>query len=189
MSKFRELFKSSFMELKDLRCITLTAMFGALSIVLGSLVLMVGDFLKIGFTFLPNEFVFYLFGPVVGMAYGAAIDILTFIIHPAGPYFFGFTLSGILTGLIYGCVLYKKPLSFQRIFIANLIQLVFINLLLNTYWLNIMYGYNFLAILPIRAVKAFIMFPIETIILYYVIKAVEATGMIRTLFPGKKLNA
>jgi ECF transporter S component (folate family) len=185
MAKFTALFKSSFKELKSLKCITLTAMLGAVSIALGSLVIMVGDFLKIGFTFLPNEFVFYLFGPVVGMVYGAAMDILTFIVRPAGPFFFGFTVSSIITGLIYGCILYKKPLSLKRILAANLVHLVLINLLLNTYWLTMLYGYNFMALLPLRALKALIMLPVETIMLYTVIKGVEASGIIHKIFPGK----
>jgi ECF transporter S component (folate family) len=182
MSKFMSLFKSSFLELKNLRCITLTAMLGAVSIALGSLVIMVGDFLKIGFNFLPNEFVFYLFGPVVGIIYGFAIDILTFIVRPTGPYFYGFTISSILTGLIYGCILYKRALSLKRIIIANLTHLVIINLFLNTFWLTMMYGYDFMALLPLRALKALIMLPIETIMLYTLIKGVEATGIIRKFF-------
>lgn len=189
MTKFTALFKSSYQELKSVRCITLTAMFGAISIVLGSLVFMVGDFLKVGFTFLPNEFVFYLFGPVVGVIYGAALDILTFIVRPTGPFFFGFTLSSIITGFLYGILLYKKPLSLKRIIVTNVVHLILINLLLNTYWLTILYGYNFLAILPLRALKAFIMLPIETVMLYTVIKGVEASGIIHKIFPGKKIKA
>jgi ECF transporter S component (folate family) len=160
-------------------------MLGAVSIVLGSLVFMVGDFLKVGFNFLPNEFVYYLFGPVVGVVYGAALDILTFIVRPTGPFFFGFTLSAIISGFLYGVILYKRPLSLARILAANLVQLVVIHLLLNTYWLTMLYGYNFIAILPLRALKAFIMLPVETIMLYMVIKGVEASGVIGKLFPGK----
>jgi ECF transporter S component (folate family) len=160
-------------------------MLGAVSIVLGSLVFMVGDFLKVGFNFLPNEFVYYLFGPVVGVVYGAALDILTFIVRPTGPFFFGFTLSAIISGFLYGLILYKRPLSLARILVANLVQLVVIHLLLNTYWLTMLYGYNFMAILPLRALKAFIMLPVETIMLYMVIKGVEASGVIGKLFPGK----
>ena len=189
MTKFTALFKSSFQELKSLKCITLTAMLGAVSIVLGSLVIMVGDFLKVGFTFLPNEFVFYLFGPVVGMIYGAAMDILTFIVRPTGPFFFGFTVSAVAAGLIYGVILYKKPLSMKRIIVANLIHMIFINLLLNTYWLTMLYGYSFMTILPLRALKALIMLPIETVMLYSIIRGVEATGVIQKLFPGKRMKA
>ncbi len=188
MTKFTAFFKSSYQELKSIRCITLISMLGAVSIVLGSLVFMVGDFLKVGFNFLPNEFVYYLFGPVVGVVYGATLDLLTFIVRPTGPFFFGFTLSAIITGFLYGVILYKRPLSLKRILVANLVQLVVIHLLLNTYWLTMLYGYNFIAILPLRALKALIMLPVETIMLYMVIKGVEASGVIGWLFPGKQAN-
>lgn len=186
MNKFTALFKSSYRELKSVRCLTLTAMLGAVSIVLGSLLIMIGDFLKVSFGFLPNEFVYYLFGPVVGVIYGAAVDILTFIVRPAGPYFYGFTLSSIITGFLYGVILYKRPLSIRRLIVANIIHLILVQLLLNTYWLTILYGYNYLAILPVRALKAFLLLPVETAMLYLVIKGVEASGVIHRLFPGEQ---
>ena len=179
MTKFTALFTASYKELKDVRCLTLVAMFGAISIILGSQAIMVGDFLKIGFTFLPNEFVYYLFGPVVGAIFGAAMDILTFIVRPAGPFFFGFTVSSILTGILFGVVLYKKPLSLKRIIVANIIHLIFINILLNTYWLTMLLGKGFFVLLPLRALKAVIMMPIETLLLFSVIKGVEASGILK----------
>jgi ECF transporter S component (folate family) len=179
MRKISDLFISSYKEFANLRSITLLGMLGAISIILGYLTIMPTDTIKITFVFLPNEFIYYLLGPTVGAFFGAAIDILNFFIKPTGSYFFGFTLSGILTGLIYGVILYKKPLSVKRIFIATLIRVIFIDLLLNTYWLQTMYGYNFMAMLPMRALKNFIMLPIETIILFGLIKGVEATGILR----------
>lgn len=181
MTKFTGLFTSSYKELKNVRCLTLTAMFGAISIILGSMTVMVGDFLKIGFSFLPNEFIFYLFGPVVGVIYGAAMDILTFIVKPSGTFFFGFTISAMLKGLLFGIILYKKPLSLKRIIFANVLQMIFINLLLDTYWLTVLIGKGFFALLPLRALKAFIMLPVETIILFTVIKGVEASGILKLL--------
>ncbi|MDD3174647.1 MAG: folate family ECF transporter S component [Herbinix sp.] len=185
MSKFTDLFISSYKEFKNVRCITLTAMFGAISIILGSLTIMVGDFLKIGFSFLPNEFVFYLFGPLVGAVYGAAMDILTFLVKPMGSFFPGFTISAVLTGILYGIIMYKRPLSLKRIIIANLIRVVFIDLLLNTYWLTILIGKGFFVLLPLRALKGFIMMPIETLLLYVVIKGVEASGILKIMHSKK----
>lgn len=181
MRNFKDLFVSSAKNFMDLRCIVLLAMFGAISIVLGYFTIMPTETIKITFTFLPNEFAYYLFGPVVGVIYGAAMDILNFIVRPTGPFFIGFTLSAILTGLLYGIVLYGKPLSLKRIIIANLIRMLTIDLLLNTYWLSMLYGAAFLAILPARIIKIAIMLPVETILLYTVIKGVEATGVFRGL--------
>lgn len=182
MLKLKNLFKSSYMEMKNVRGITLTAMLGAVSIVLGSyFTIMLWDFLKVGFSFLPNEFVYYLFGPFVGIVYGAAIDILTFLVRPMGAYFPGFTISSMLTGLIYGMILYRKPISIKRVAAANTIRMVFVDLLLNTYWLTLLYGYSFFAIVPVRALKQLIMLPFETFLLYILIKGVEASGVLRAL--------
>lgn len=186
MKKFATLFKDSYKELKNVRCITLAAMFGAISIVLGAFSIPIGNFLKIGFTFLPNQFVFYLFGPFVGGIFGALMDVLNFIVKPTGPFFFGFTFSAIVTGIIFGVILYQKPLSFKRIFIANVIEMILVNLLLNTIWLTMILGNNFFDLLPIRALKEVIMLPIESILMYSVIKAVEASGIIK-IFNSKKV--
>jgi ECF transporter S component (folate family) len=184
MTKFTALFKSSLHEFRNIRCVTLTAMLGAISIIIGTyFTFMIGNSLKIGFSYLPNEFLFYMFGPAVGAIFGAAMDILTFILKPTGPYFYGFTLSAILKGLIYGLILYKKPLSLRRIFIANAISLIFITLLLDTYWLTLLYGKAFLIFLSERLVKI-VLLPVETFLLYLLIKGVEASGVVR-LFRSK----
>jgi riboflavin transporter len=181
MLKFKDLFISSYRELKNVRSLTLTAMFCAISIVLGSLSIMIGENLKIGFSFLPNEFIFYLFGPVVGIIFGAVTDILAFIASPKGPYFFGFTASSMLSGLIYGVILYKRPLNVIRIIAANFVAMFIVGMFLNTYWLSMLYGNDFIVLFPGRALKELIMFPINTVLLFTVIKGVEASGILKLL--------
>ncbi len=181
MLKIKTLFLLSCNEIKRVSCITLLAMMGAISIILGYFTLMPAEILKITFNFLPNEFVYYLFGPAVGAVYGAALDILIFFIRPTGPFFYGFTVSAILTGLWYGAVLYRRPLNLKRILTAKLIYSVIIHLLLNTYWLTQLYGYNFIAILPMRALKTAALLPVETVLLYTLINGVEATGVIKRM--------
>lgn len=186
MQKIIYLFNESYKELKNVRCLTAIAMFGAISIAIGSLTLVIADYLKLGFSFLPNQFVFFLFGPFVGGAYGAAMDILTFIVKPTGAFHPGFTLNAMLTGIIYGLILYKKPASLTRIFAANVLKMIIINFLLTTYWITTLTGANFFVILPPRAIKALIMLPIETILFYSVVKGVEASGIIKLLY-GKRI--
>ncbi|CRZ34896.1 ECF transporter S component (folate family) [Herbinix hemicellulosilytica] len=181
MRKISVLFKESIKEFKSVRCITFTAMLGAISVVLGSLRIDVTPFLRISFSFLPNRFVFYLFGPAVGGIYGAAMDILTFIIKPSGAFHPGITFNAFITGVIYGLVLYKKPATIKRIFIADIIQMIIVNLLLQTYWLTGLTGLSFFALFPPRALKALIMLPIETLLFYSAVKAVEATGIKKIL--------
>lgn len=182
MLKIKTLFLSSYRELRNVSCITLLAMMGAISIILGYFTFMPVETIKITFNFLPNEFVYYLFGPAIGPMYGAALDILTFFIKPTGTFFYGFTVSSILNGLWFGAILYKRPLNLKRVFAAKLVHAVIVNLLLNTYWLTQLYGYNFNSLLKTRVWKVAIMFPVETLLLYTLIRSVHATGIINKIY-------
>ena len=67
MKKLLSLLSESYHEFRHVSTITTCAMFGAMSIYLGSFAsIRVTPYLKIGFGALPNELVDYLFGPVVG---------------------------------------------------------------------------------------------------------------------------
>jgi ECF transporter S component (folate family) len=156
-------------------------MFAAISVVLGYFTIVLGDYIKIGFATVANQFVYYLFGPVVGMFFGGALDILKYLIKPTGPYFPGFTISAAIGGLIYGSLLYKRPISLKRILIAELVVSIVCNMLLGTYWLTVMYGKGFFAILPMRVFKNLIMWPINSMIFYTIGKALEASGIFRLL--------
>jgi ECF transporter S component (folate family) len=156
-------------------------MFAAISVVLGYFTIVLGDYIKIGFATVANQFVYYLFGPVVGTFFGGALDILKYLIKPTGPYFPGFTISAAVGGLIYGSLLYKRPISLKRILIAELVVSIVCNMLLGTYWLTVMYGKGFFAILPMRVFKNLIMWPINSMIFYTIGKALEASGIFRLL--------
>ena len=66
MQKAAMLWRSSYQELKHVRNITTAAMFMAVSVVLGYFTIEAGPYLKIGFGPIVNQFVYYLFGPVLG---------------------------------------------------------------------------------------------------------------------------
>ena len=59
-------------------------------------------YLKIGFGSVANEFVYYLFGPVLGVVYGCLLDLVKFVAKPTGAFFPGFTMVTMLAALIYG---------------------------------------------------------------------------------------
>ena len=146
------------------------AMLMALTIVISSFTISIGNYIKIGFSFIASELAYMLFGPVVGAIFGGTADILAFIANPTGPYFFGFTLSAILSGLIYGMFLYKKPIRFWRILLVKAIVAVVINMWLGTYWLSLLYGKGFLVLLPARVFKNLVMLPINSVLFYFVAK-------------------
>jgi len=97
-----------------------------------------------------------------------------------GSYFIGFTISQLLVGATYGFILYKNPnkekseINFIiRIIISNLIVLGVVNLLINSLWLNIMYGKAFIALLTARIAAEIILFPIYTVSIYFLERALR----------------
>lgn len=173
MMKCKELFMNSWRELKNKKSLVTTAMLLAVAVVLGFFSVQVTDFIKIGFANMANELTAMLFGPVVGSLMAGAADILKYVIRPTGPFFPGFTISAFAGGLIYGIVLYKRPVSLKRIFLAQMLVTVGVNLFLNTYWLSAMYGNAFTVLLPVRAMKELVMVPIETLLFYTVAMALK----------------
>ena len=73
-------------------------------------------------------------------------------------------------GILYGLILYKKPLTVWRIVAAKVVVAILVNTCLNTYWLTVMYGNSFVALLPARLLKQLVMVPVEAVLFYLVAK-------------------
>lgn len=181
MRKLATLFTDSYNELKYVRTITLAGMLAAVSVVLGYLTLEVGDFLKIGFSGIANQIVYYLFGPVVGGVFGGTLDILKYLVKPTGPYFPGWTFGAALAGVIYGVFYYKKSISLGRVLAAELLVSILCNMLLGTYWLTLMYGNAFMKLFWIRVQKNLIMWPVNSLIFYSIARNMENAGLFRVM--------
>ena len=137
-------------EFKRLNVVVFCGMMCALAMVLNMVAsVSVGPYIRIGFSGLPNQVVAYLFGPAVGGIFGAALDVIKYLIKPDGAFFPGFTISALVK--------------------------VVVNILLNTLWLNMLYGKAFLAILPGRVISNAVMLPIDTAIMYFMLQAVDRT--------------
>ena len=153
----------------------------AISVVLGYFTLVLGDYIKIGFSGIAAQFVYYLFGPVVGGVFGGALDLLKYLIKPTGAFFPGFTLGAMVAGVLYGCILYKRPLTIRRVLVAELTVAIICNMLLGTLWLSMLYGKGFLVLLPMRVFKNLVMWPVNSILFYSVGKALETSGVFRII--------
>lgn len=188
MKKFAALFTDSTQEFKSVRTIALCGLFAALAFILESFSVQVTNYIKIGFSGLPNELVDFLFGPVVGCLFAAAMDVFKWAVHPTGPWFFGYTLNAFLAGLIYGSFLYRKPIRIWRILAAKLLVAMLINVGLGTLWNSMLYGNAFLVILPPRLIKNLVMWPINSLVLYLVLRVLEGTGVFRMLRVARQKN-
>lgn len=124
--------------------------------------------MRIGFGFLPVAIMAILYGPWWTGAAGVVGDLVGMMLLPKAAFFPGFTLTAFLTGMIYGLILYKKPITWKRTFVAVMAVNVICSLCLDTLWLSMMYGDSFLVLLPMRLVKAAIMIPVATVMIYLV---------------------
>lgn len=133
----------------------------ALSVVLTRFASINTPIVRIGFGFLPCAFMGIKFGPIwAGIGYAAA-DVLGMVIFPSGTYFPGFTVTAFLTGIVYGIFYHNREVTFRSSILPNLIISVFLNLVLDTFWLMILMGQGFLALLPARIIKCAVMFVIQ----------------------------
>lgn len=154
---------------QNVKVITFLAIMGAVSVVLGYYTIAIGDFIKIGFSGLPNQIICHLFGPAVAGIFAGLMDIVKYLIKPTGAFFPGFTVSAVLGALIYGFAFWNQKITLLRVFLATLITALVVNVCCNTLWLSILYGKGFLALLPTRILKQVIMVPIDSVITYLVL--------------------
>lgn len=180
MQKIKKLYADSFRELKITQNLVLCGLMAALAVVLNyTTSIYITPNIRIGFSGLPNRIVEFLFGPAIGALFGGVLDILKYLLKPdGGAFFFGYTLSAMIAGVLYGSILYRKPVKLWRIFLAELLVKAMVNCGLNTLWLSILNGSAFLAILPARFLKNLIMLPIDTAVLFFALTFI--TRLLRT---------
>lgn len=178
MSKNSSLFTKaelpSLRKLKQTKVLCFCGMMGALAVVLGYVAtIKLGQYIRIGFSGLPNQVVDYLFGPWIGAIFGGTMDVVKWFISGDGNFFPGFTITAMLGAIIYGLFLYNKPLKILNVVLSQLLVKIVCNLILNTLWLNLLYGQAIAAILPGRIISNAVMLPIDCFIMYVMLKAVS----------------
>lgn len=137
----------------------------ALEIILTRFCSITTTFIRIGFGFIPISLAGIMYGPLAAATVYAIGDLIGAVLFPSGPFFPGFTLSAALTGLIFGFVFYKRNINIRTAFTASSVVVVCIDLCLNTYWLSILYGNAFIAMLPGRIAKCILTIPIQTLLI------------------------
>lgn len=137
--------------------------------------------MKSGFGGVVNQFVYYLFGPVAGAVYGGVLDLVKYVVKPTGAFFPGFTLNAMLGGVLYGTILYRKPLTFRRALWADLVVALICNIFLNTLWLSMMSGKAMMVLLPMRVLKNLIKWPVDAALFYLIAKRMESLGLVRMI--------
>jgi ECF transporter S component (folate family) len=161
-------------EFRNLRKLTFAALMMALCIMLGYIpsVPLIGG-AKITWGFLGRSVCAMVCGPLMGLAFGFAEDILTFFLTGGGgyPFFPGYTLTTMLGMLFYALFFYRAKITVRRIFLAKLLTNIQ-NVLLGALWTAILMGKAYYVTASASAVKNLIMLPVQTLILVVLFSAV-----------------
>ncbi len=128
--------------------------------------------IKLSLDFIPVVVSAVLFGPVPAMIISILADVLGAFLFPVGPFFPGFTVTAALTGLLYGALLYQEQ-TMPRILLAVVLQQGILSLLLNTFWLKVLYGLPYLPTLVGRLVQAGVMSALQIVLIPLLAKAVK----------------
>lgn len=98
--------------------------------------------IKINLAFIPAAFGAMLLGPLAGALIWGLSDLVGAILLPFGPYHPGFTVCAAIGGAMYGLFLYNKNKIrfFPNIVLPVLINCLIIGLLINTFWVSMLYG-------------------------------------------------
>ena len=157
-------FMKSAQMLKSPQNLAVCGMLLALRIVIGyfsNLTLAVSPDIKIGFSFLPIAIAGILCGPVASGIIGALGDIFCFLLAPMGAYFPGWTINGMLVGLLYGMFLYESKRFIPSLIICEIVSGLFVEIALGSLWLYIQFSKAFWITAGARGIKTLVAIPIE----------------------------
>ncbi len=161
-------------QLKDVKVLTAAALLVAIATVLSFFSVPVNEFIQIRFKFLPIAASGMLFGPAIGGLVGLLADITGYIVKPTGAFFPGYTISTMVSGIIFGAMLYKKKLTIPRVIMTSLVYTVVVSLILNPINSMILYKTPLWVVLAEKLPATAVMFPINTCLLYFVLKTLQS---------------
>jgi ECF transporter S component (folate family) len=165
--------------------IVISGLLTALSIVLTRL--FAANFMIVGVPaarlsigFVPIILAGMILGPWWGAAVGALADVLGFLMFPSGIYFFPITITSALVGLLPGLIAFylgKKPDWLKALLNVAIVQ-IFCSMLLQTYWISLLYGKAFNIFFAPRAIVALALIPVYYIFVYSVFAALKRANML-----------
>ena len=156
--------------LKRPQNVAICAMLIAINVILGYFSISFSSYLRVGFGFITAPVAAFLFGPFIGGAVALLSDIISFIIKPTGAFLFTYTLNTGIAGMIYGLFLYKKDLTFVRVFFCKLTVILAVNIILNSIALAPTAANGLVGIFPARLIKKIILLPIQSLVVFEVLK-------------------
>ncbi|GHU97236.1 membrane protein [Clostridia bacterium] len=163
----------------NLKILARVAMLVAIEIVLTRFLSIQSPMLRIGFGFLPVAVCAMLYGPGWAAA-GYVVGDIVGMMFSAAAFMPGITLSKVLTGLVFGLLLYRQnendKFAWWRPLTAAAINAAVIGLCVNTYWLSALFATPYWTVFAARLVQTAVQLPLEFIGMLALIKPV---GLLR----------
>ena len=162
---------------EHLLMLVLLAVLTAMEIVLSRFLSINTWNLKIGFSFVPIVVAAMLYGPLGGACVAGMGDFLGANLFPIGPYFPGYTVTAVLTGLVFGVLLYRKQTPIRAGVAVAINQLIF-SLLLNTFWIFLTNmdsskAAPYFTILTTRILQCAILIPVQFVTIMIIVPAIK----------------
>lgn len=164
--------KSAVKQLKSVRVLAVSALLIALTIAITTLYIPLPNNLHVFFDYTPKALCAMVCGPVAALGVGFVMDILGFLARPMGAFFPGYTVTTMVTMLIYALGFYNRKITIPRIAITKLIVNVLCNIGLNSYWNSILMGKAFTVFLVGSATKNLLLWPVEVLVMVLVFRLV-----------------
>lgn len=148
---FKQIFKPVKLTSKNLSIISLLL---ALTLILSMFfTIRIGSGIKLSVKFLTLALTSMLFGPVYGGIVGAVSDILAYLINPVSFFLPQITFVNFLYGFTYGIFL-KNISNSKKGYLSAVLcvvfQIVFLHMLLSSYFLMPVMGLDYTAMLTLR---------------------------------------
>lgn len=170
----REYWQLAFAEFKDTKMIVFAALILALRIVVKPLNIPIAADLKEGIGFVVNAFGSMIYGPVLALLNGALSDTLGYLLFPSGVYFPAYMITEMAGSFVFALFLYRAEITVPRLLLCRFTVCLFVNVVLaypiHVWYYSAVMGKEYSMAL-IRVVKNVALFPIETVILVIVFRA------------------
>lgn len=129
----------------------------------------------------------YFLGPWLAGGLEMASDFIGTLLG-GGTFAFPFLLTAFLGGIVYGIFLHKKQPSIWSVIITNLLILIPISLLIDSWLIHLTYQVAWKVLFWSRLGRNIIDFAIQTPLLFIVIKALDRTQL-RERFESRITNS
>lgn len=148
----------------NLQLLVRVAVFIAMDVLLMNYLGIHTQFFKIGFSFVPIALCGMLYGAKWGTVCAGVGDLLNCFLGPYGWYP-PLTLSACLNGFLYGALLKGRSDSLPAIVAAVCLFQFGISLLLNTWFLSMLYSTPYMELLLARIPQVLVMLPVQIVVL------------------------